>query len=187
MTLNRWSALLALLGLAISVYLMVVHYAQGQVPLACASGGVVNCELVTSSAESGVGPVPVALLGVVWFGMYLGLVLRGTAGPYRLAWAATGLAFGVPYPARVDELTYPLSGLARSPARQPPTGTILRSRRRIDLMMRGKHTHPKECADQAAATIDRKMHEEAAKKREVHLQRLARAEWFDWFPPHRVR
>jgi uncharacterized membrane protein len=93
MTLNRWSALLALLGLAISVYLMVVHYAQGEVPLACAPGGVVNCELVTSSAESGVGPVPVALLGVVWFGMYLSLVLRGTAGPYRLAWAATGLAF----------------------------------------------------------------------------------------------
>jgi uncharacterized membrane protein len=93
MTLNRWSALLALLGLAISVYLTVVHYAQGQVPLVCASGGVVNCEVVTSSAESGVGPVPVALLGAIWFGMYLGLLLRGTAGPYRLAWAATGLAF----------------------------------------------------------------------------------------------
>jgi len=53
--------------------------------------------------------------------------------------------------------------------------------------MRGKHTHPKECPDHAAATIDRKSHEAAAKKREADQQRLARAEWFDWLPARRVR
>jgi len=93
MTLSRWSTLLGVLGLAISLYMTVVHFAQGQVPLACASTGFVNCDLVTSSAESTIGSVPVALLGVVWFAIYLGLVLRRAAGPFQLAWAATGLAF----------------------------------------------------------------------------------------------
>lgn len=93
MTLNRWSAVLGLLGLGVSLYLTLVHYSQGYVPLACASGGVVNCDLVISSAESAIGPVPVALLGVAWFAMYLGLVRARTAVAYRLAWAATGLAF----------------------------------------------------------------------------------------------
>jgi hypothetical protein len=54
-------------------------------------------------------------------------------------------------------------------------------------MMRGKHTHPKECPDHAAASTDRKSHEAASKKREVVQQQLARAAWFDWFPPRRVR
>ena len=54
------------MGLAVAVYLTVVHYAQGQVPLACASSGLVNCELVTSSAQSTLGPAPVAVLGLVW-------------------------------------------------------------------------------------------------------------------------
>jgi uncharacterized membrane protein len=93
MTPRRWSALLALLGLFISLYLTAAHYAQGRIPLACASTGVVNCELVTSSAESIVGPVSVALLGVVWFALFLGLIVVRAPGPFQLAWAATGLAF----------------------------------------------------------------------------------------------
>jgi uncharacterized membrane protein len=74
-TLTRCSLLLAVLGLAISLYLSVVHYASGVVPLACATGGLVNCELVTSSAESMIGPLPVAVLGVLWFAIYLVLAL----------------------------------------------------------------------------------------------------------------
>jgi uncharacterized membrane protein len=93
MTLARWSTLLGLSGLAISLYLTVVHYAQGQVPLACVSAGVVNCELVTSSAESAIGPIPVAMLGLIWFATYLGLIVTRTTGVFQLAWAATGLAF----------------------------------------------------------------------------------------------
>jgi uncharacterized membrane protein len=91
MTLTRWSALLGLLGLVISLYLTAAHYAQAVVPLACATAGVVNCELVMSSAESAIGPVPVAVLGVVWFAVYLGLLGFRVAGAYQLAWAATGL------------------------------------------------------------------------------------------------
>ena len=92
-SLTRWSLVLAFVGLGISLYLTLVHYAQGQVPLACATTGVVNCEMVTSSAEAAVGTVPVALLGVAWFVVYLGLTLARVGGPYQLAWTATGLAF----------------------------------------------------------------------------------------------
>jgi len=54
---------------------------------------VVNCGLVTSSAESAIGPIPVALLGVIWFAIYLGLIVTNASGSYQLAWAATGLTF----------------------------------------------------------------------------------------------
>jgi uncharacterized membrane protein len=64
----------AAVGLAVAGYLTLVHYAQGQVPLACASSGLVNCDLVTSSAQSTLGPAPVAVLGLVWFAGMLALV-----------------------------------------------------------------------------------------------------------------
>jgi uncharacterized membrane protein len=89
----RWSALLGVVGLAISLYLTVVHYAQGQVPLACASGGLINCERVTSSAQSMVGPVPVAALGILWFAALLGLLVLVPRSPVLLAWSAVGVAF----------------------------------------------------------------------------------------------
>jgi hypothetical protein len=48
--------------------------------------------------------------------------------------------------------------------------------------MAEKHTHAKDCADQAAASADRKSHDAAAKKREARQQELARAVWFEWYP-----
>jgi uncharacterized membrane protein len=92
-----WSALIGLAGLVVSGYLTANHYLAGQVPLACATGGIVDCEQVTSSAESSVGPVPVAVLGLVWFGVWLGLGAAGHGRPgdrlsrFRLAWAVAGL------------------------------------------------------------------------------------------------
>ena len=68
------AGVLASAGLAVAAYLSVVHYAQGEVPLACASSGLVNCELVTSSAQSTLGPAPVAVLGLAWFAGMLALV-----------------------------------------------------------------------------------------------------------------
>ena len=90
---KRWSTIVGGFGLGISLYLTVAQYAQGHVPLGCPSAGVVNCGLVTSSAESAIGPIPVALLGVIWFAIYLGLIVTNASGSYQLAWAATGLTF----------------------------------------------------------------------------------------------
>jgi uncharacterized membrane protein len=56
----------AIAGVGVSVYLTIAHYTSPTV-LACASSGVVNCERVTTSAQSTVLGVPVALLGLAWF------------------------------------------------------------------------------------------------------------------------
>jgi uncharacterized membrane protein len=95
---TRWSALIGLLGLGISAYLTATHYLADQVPLACASGGLINCEQVTTSSQSQVGPLPVAVLGLLWFGIWLGLLgvrwLRmGDAWPRvaTLSWATGGV------------------------------------------------------------------------------------------------
>jgi uncharacterized membrane protein len=93
MALPRWSALFGIFGLSISLYLTIVHYAHGGVPLACAAGGLVNCEQVTSSAESMIGRVPVAALGVMWFAVLLGLLASARGNALRLAWTAIGVAF----------------------------------------------------------------------------------------------
>jgi uncharacterized membrane protein len=91
------AVLLACLGLAISAYLTIVHFSQGQVSLACPAGGTVNCERVTTSAGSMVGPIPVAALGVLWFLVALLLGLRadrpGSTRSLRaaLVWSALGL------------------------------------------------------------------------------------------------
>jgi uncharacterized membrane protein len=69
----RWvrptALVLAVLGLADSVYLTYEHY-TGSKTLACSSGGVFNCHAVTTSdyAYLPVGSgVPVALLGLLFF------------------------------------------------------------------------------------------------------------------------
>lgn len=88
---------LTAVGLAVAGYLTLVHYAQGQVPLACASSGLVNCELVTSSAQATLGPAPVAVLGLVWFAGLLALVAfeerlrESTAVAAELVWTTAGL------------------------------------------------------------------------------------------------
>lgn len=79
-------------GTAVSAYLTIAHYTSPKV-LACASEGVVNCERVTTSAQSEVFGVPVALLGLLWF-LGLGVlfspwVWRWTAPWLRAARVAT--------------------------------------------------------------------------------------------------
>ena len=74
MTLRDWSGLLAVADLGVSGYLTATHYFSGSVPLACSSSGLVNCEQVTTSATSMIGPMPVALLGLAWSVVMRGLV-----------------------------------------------------------------------------------------------------------------
>jgi uncharacterized membrane protein len=60
------SLVLALAGLAVAGYLTIAHYTSSSI-LACSSSGLVNCELVTTSAQSKFLGIPVALLGLIWF------------------------------------------------------------------------------------------------------------------------
>jgi uncharacterized membrane protein len=75
----RWlpvtSLLLALAGLAVAIYLTVEHY-TASTTLACPETGVINCQKVTTSPESSVLGIPVALLGLAFFAVMLPACLR---------------------------------------------------------------------------------------------------------------
>jgi len=63
---------LAIAGTAVAAYLTLAHYTSPEV-LACSSTGVIDCERVTTSAQSEVLGIPVALLGLLWFVAMVGL------------------------------------------------------------------------------------------------------------------
>jgi len=104
-TLPNWavpaSLGLSVLGLGLSIYLTIEHFTQNTT-LACPAGSTVNCQQVTTSAQSKVFGIPVAVLGLVFFVAMIGLCLpqvwrmrdlrlwRG-----RLVVAGVGLAFAV--------------------------------------------------------------------------------------------
>jgi uncharacterized membrane protein len=92
---------LALVGLGVSTYLTIAHYGSS-VALACPDSGVINCEKVTTSPQSVIVGVPVAVLGLVFFGaMVLMNAPRVWRSPSlqvrmtRLGAAAFGVAFAV--------------------------------------------------------------------------------------------
>jgi uncharacterized membrane protein len=63
----QWVTLvLSLAGLGVSIYLTIAHYTT-KVSLACPNTGTINCQKVTTSAESVVFGVPVAVLGLAFF------------------------------------------------------------------------------------------------------------------------
>ena len=82
-------------GVAISVYLTVVHYA-GFAP-ACPVSGPINCEAVLSSPFAVVAgtTIPTSVAGIVWFAISAALSLR-PLGRTQLGWSALGL-FAVLY------------------------------------------------------------------------------------------
>jgi uncharacterized membrane protein len=57
---------LALVGLAASIYLTIEHF-TASTSLACPESATINCQKVTTSQWSHIGPVPVAVLGLVYF------------------------------------------------------------------------------------------------------------------------
>jgi uncharacterized membrane protein len=103
--LPRWAApaslALAGLGLALSIYLTIEHYSDAA-SLACPTGGAVDCEQVTTSAQSKFLGIPVAVLGVVFFAAMLALCLPAIwrrrdkrLWQARLAVAGVGLVFAI--------------------------------------------------------------------------------------------
>ena len=99
----RWAApvalLLTLIGIGVAIYLTIAHY-DTHVSLVCAAKGAVNCEKVTTSPQSRVFGIPVALLGLAYYvGMlpwHLPAAWR-SADPRirigRLAYCASGIVF----------------------------------------------------------------------------------------------
>ncbi len=90
---------LAIAALLVSAYLTYAHFASGSV-LACPAGGTVNCERVTSSAQSTVAGIPVAVLGLAWASGMIALTVpaawrskRPEVAIARLALATGGMAF----------------------------------------------------------------------------------------------
>jgi uncharacterized membrane protein len=96
---SRLVAALSACGLAISTYLTIAHYTSPTV-LACGTDGLVNCERVTTSPQSTFLGIPVAVLGVVWFGAMLFLSSadrwdRATLHTARILWSVVGVAFAL--------------------------------------------------------------------------------------------
>ena len=88
----RMAALaLSLAGVAISIYLTLLHYA-GVTP-ACPSSGPVDCEAVLSSSYAVIAgtSIPTSAAGIAWFAV--SAVLWGwRAGLLHMLWSAIGLA-----------------------------------------------------------------------------------------------
>ncbi len=81
------AAALGLAGLAIAIYLTVVHY-DHSAPVCVGGGG--GCEKVQSSDYAELAGVPVALIGAIGYALILAsLLLPGDAG--RFAGALLGL------------------------------------------------------------------------------------------------
>lgn len=64
----------AIFGLGISTYLTIAHY-DAHVTLVCSGNGAINCAKVTTSAQSIVFGIPVAVLGLAFFVGMLALAL----------------------------------------------------------------------------------------------------------------
>ena len=98
----RWqpmtSLVLAVAGLGVSIYLTLTHYSSA-ITLSCpAGGGAINCEKVTTSPQSIVFGIPVAVLGLVFFVAMLLLCLPAAWRTWhrwvhlaRLALSVTGV------------------------------------------------------------------------------------------------
>jgi uncharacterized membrane protein len=79
---------LSMIGLGVSIYLTITHY-DTSVVIACSDKGLVNCEKVTTSAQSMVFNIfPVAVLGLAFY-MFLFLInspLGWMFDPSRISW-----------------------------------------------------------------------------------------------------
>lgn len=98
----RWavvsSLLISVAGIGVAIYLTVAHYTTAAI-LACSDNGTVNCAKVTTSPQSVIFGVPVAVLGlaffVAMFGASLPRVWRSGLRFEQARLAATVLGMGM--------------------------------------------------------------------------------------------
>ena len=82
--LTTW--VLSLAGLGVSIYLTVAHFADSKLA-ACAESGTINCTKVTTSPQSYVFGIPVAVLGLAFFVAAVALM-----SPWAWRWARREVA-----------------------------------------------------------------------------------------------
>ena len=78
--LTTW--ILSLAGLGVSIYLTIAHY-NTAVTLACPATSTINCEKVTTSPESILFGIPVAVLGLAF---YVFLAVVNSPWAWRITW-----------------------------------------------------------------------------------------------------
>jgi len=93
---TRALILLVAAGLVVSSYLVLKNSDPASVACSIAHG----CETVLSSKYAYIGPVPVSVLGLVWYLVFLGLIYmvswqRFWPNSYIKIWTALGLVFSL--------------------------------------------------------------------------------------------
>jgi uncharacterized membrane protein len=97
----RWTTfVLALAGLGVSIYLTYAHYTESALAGCTETTGVVNCGKVTTSAQSVVFGIPVAVLGLAFY-VFMAAIMspwawqarRREVGLLRLASMVVGIGF----------------------------------------------------------------------------------------------
>jgi uncharacterized membrane protein len=79
----QWTTwVLSIGGLGVSVYLTIAHF-NTSVSLVCPATSTINCEKVTTSAESYAFGIPVAVLGLAF---YLFLAVANSPWMWRVTW-----------------------------------------------------------------------------------------------------
>jgi uncharacterized membrane protein len=91
--------ILAVAGLGVSIYLTIAHFTESKL-LGCSENGLVNCTKVTTSPQSYVFGIPVAVLGLAFFVAAVALMspwawqwARREVALIRLASVAVGMGF----------------------------------------------------------------------------------------------
>jgi len=93
---------LSIIGFGLAGYLTYEHYTSSTTLNCPAGGGVVNCLKVTTSPYATIHGLPVALLGLIFFAVMIGLQSQrawasaspgGRAG--RLLWSLTGVGTAI--------------------------------------------------------------------------------------------
>ena len=77
--------IVSLLGLADAAYLTYQHFSQATTFAGCSEKGAINCEAVTTSAWSHLGPFPVSVLGLAFF---VFMVAVNSPWGWRAPWPA---------------------------------------------------------------------------------------------------
>jgi uncharacterized membrane protein len=97
----RWTTFaLALIGLGVSIYLTYAHYTESALAGCTETTGVVNCGKVTTSEQSVVFGIPVAVLGLAFYVFMVAIMSpwawkarRREVGLARLASLVVGIGF----------------------------------------------------------------------------------------------